>query len=56
VKPSRLIFAFLLGGIAVSILVGAFSLAILLGVFLTFLIVVAVLASYFGRPWDKISN
>ena len=46
-KPSSLIFAFLLGGIVVAIFLGALSLAIILAMFLIFLIVIAVLAAVF---------
>ena len=49
-KPSSLIFAFLLGGIVTAIFVGALPLAMILTMFLIFLIVIAFLAAAFrGR-------
>ncbi|MDB5174081.1 MAG: hypothetical protein JWN51_2854 [Phycisphaerales bacterium] len=46
-KPSRLIFAFLLGGIVIATCAGRVGLAILLAMFLMFLIVISLLAGAF---------
>jgi membrane protein implicated in regulation of membrane protease activity len=48
-KPSNFIFAFLLGGISVSVLLGAAPLAILLAMFLLLLILVSLLARAFRQ-------